>query len=760
MGSSRTVARQCQLCEAHCGILVHVEEDSVTRIEGDPEDVLSRGYICPKATALADVHRDPDRLRRPMRRVGDGFEECSWDEAFDLIGQNLRRIQRLHGRDAIGMYFGNPSAHSPAAMYIEVLRRVLRTKNVYSASSVDQFPQYIAYQAMYGDHVCFPVADVDRTDHLLVLGANPAVSNGSITTMPDAKGRIRAIRKRGGTVVVVDPRRTETARIADSHVAIRPGGDPYLLAGMLHTLFDDGLDRPPHLAGRLAGWDELVELVAPWTPERAAEVCGVEADTIRAMARAFAEADSAVAYARIGVCHHTTGSVTHWLVNALNAVTGNLDRAGGSMFTTPPVDIPWVLRMVAGPSGRDRWRSRVRDLPELGGELPVAGLADEILTPGPGQVRAMIVHAGNPCLSTPDAARLDHAFQQLDFQVSIDLYVTETSRHADVILPPTSHLERSEFDVLFPYLSVRNNARYSPAVFDPARGARHDWQLLLGIATELLPRPHGRSLPLVNRLPVVPSLVDAVSDRAPWVLRLLASGASPDRVSAALIAVGPQGPTRRGVKGLTLRKVKKARGGVDLGPLEAHRLSLRLRTDDGRVQLAPPLLVDEARRVFDGHLNGGEPGGEIGMGRHATDFDLQLIGRRHLRSNNSWLHNVETMVKGRDRCTALMHPQDAVDRELLDGQTVRVTSPIGAIEVPLEVSDEIRRGVVAIPHGWGHDVKGVGWSTAAAHAGANVNRLTDASLLDRLSGNGALNATWVRVAAVDAASEVAPVVSG
>ncbi len=708
---------------------------------------MSHGYICPKGTALADLHHDPDRLRRPLKKVGDGFEECSWDEAFAIVGDNLRRIRREHGRDAIGMYVGNPSAHSPSAMYLEVLRKVLRSRNVFSASSVDQFPQYVAYLEMFGDHAVFPIADVDRTDHLLILGANPAVSNGSITTMPDARGRIKAIRKRGGTVVVVDPRRTETARIADNHVAVRPGGDPYLLAGMLHVLFDDGLPMPPHLGGRLSGWDELRDLVAPWTPQRASGPSGVAADTIRRPGPRVRRGRAAVAYARIGVCHHTTGSVTHWLVNALNAVTGNLDRAGGQMFSTPPVDLAWLLRTVAGPSGRDRWRSRVRDLPELGGELPVATLADEILTPGEGQVRAMIVHAGNPCLSTPDAGRLDHAFTQLDFQVSIDLYVTETSRHADVILPPTSHLERGEFDLIFPYLGVRNNARYSPAAMDPPADSRHDWQLILGVASELLPRPRVSRLPVVRDLPAVPSVLRAVEDRTGWVLRLLSSGAPPDVVLAALIAAGPQGVLRRGPRGLTLRKVKRARGGIDLGPLEEHRLSKVVRTEDGRVHLAPPLLLDEAATLFGGAAD--DDGAEIDAGRSDDTFDLQLIGRRHLRSNNSWMHNVPTMVKGRDRCTALMHPDDAVARDLLDGQAVRVVSPVGAIEVPLEVSDEIRRGVVAIPHGWGHDVKGVGWSTAAAHPGANVNLLTDATLLDQLSGNGALNATWVRVTAAE-----------
>lgn len=735
--TTRTVARQCQLCEAHCGILVTATDDRVTRIEGDPEDVLSKGYICPKATALADLHHDPDRLRAPMKRVGDGFEECSWDEAFALVGDNLRRIRREHGRDAVGMYFGNPSAHSPSAMYLEVLRRLMRTRNVYSASSVDQFPQYVTYLAMYGEHVVFPIADIDRTDHLLIIGANPAVSNGSITTMPDAKGRIRAVRTRGGRVVVVDPRRTETARIADEHASVRPGGDPYLLLAMLHVLFADGLVVPAHLQDQLAGWDEVATLVADWSPERAAPLAGIDAADITRMAREFGAAEAAVAYARIGVCHHTTGTITHWLVQVLNAVTGNLDRPGGQMFSTPPVDVPWLLRTVAGASGRDRYRSRVRGLSELGGELPVAGLADEILTPGDGQVRAMIVHAGNPCRSAPESGRMEQAFASLDFMVSVDLYVTETSRHADVILPPVSHLERSEFDVVFPYLGVRNNARYSPAVFDKPDGAKDDWEILAGIAAEVAP---GASLP-----------------RGSWLLRALTSGASPDVISRGLVASGPQGVLRKGPSGLTLGKVKKTRGGIDLGPLETGRLRHVLRTDDNRVQLAPPLLMDEVATVLAGRAgrsqDDGEAGAELQAGRAGDEYDLQLIGRRHLRSNNSWLHNVEAMVKGRDRCTALMHPDDTAARGIAEGDRVVVTSPNGSIEVPVEVSDEIRRGVVAIPHGWGHDVKDVGWSTAAAHPGANVNELTDAMLLDRLSGNGALNATWVRVerAAVEVA---------
>jgi anaerobic selenocysteine-containing dehydrogenase len=716
MSSTRTVARQCTLCEAHCGILVTVENDRVTRIEGDPEDVLSRGYICPKATALADLHHDPERLRRPVRRVGDGFEEISWPEAFDLVGANLRRIQKRHGRSAVAMYLGNPAAHSPSVIYGILLRAALLTRHFYTASSVDQFPQEFAAWQMFGSNAALPVADIDRTDRLVIIGANPVVSNGSLTTMPNAKGRIRAVRERGGSVVVIDPRRTETARLADEHVSVRPGGDPYLLLGMLHVLFADGLEPSPHLRDRVTGWDAVRALVETTTPEQMATHAGVDAATIRRLARDHAAADSAVVYGRIGVCQHVTGTVTHWLINLVNAVTGNLDRPGGHMFTSPPVDLAAAIRHVTIPWGN--WTDRSGTRKAFRWELPSAGLADDILEPGDDQIRAMICYAGNPVLSHPHRDRLDEALASLDFFVAVDLYVTETSRHADLILPPVSQLERAEFDVIFPALGVRNNARYNARVFDPPDDGLEDWEILARILLEVVPLP-------------MRGLVGGLATMGVEQL-------SPERLSALAMAISPHGVLRKGLGGLTLRKIKSTRGGVDLGALEP-RLDKVLGTKDRRVHLAPPLVVDEARRLVD-RATAGSPADAPPDG-----YDLRLIGRRHLRSNNSWMHNVPAMVKGRDRCTALLHPDDAEARGLSNRQPVRVTSPVGSIEVPLEISDEIRPGTVAIPHGWGHDEKGVGWSTAAANPGANVNRLIDPDLADPLSGEIALNGTWVRV---------------
>ncbi|MBF6081603.1 molybdopterin oxidoreductase family protein [Nocardia cyriacigeorgica] len=719
--STRTVARQCTLCEAHCGILVTVEGERVTRIEGNREDVLSKGYICPKATAMGGLHHDPDRLRTPMRRIGERFEPIGWDEAFSEIGQRLRAIRSAHGPSAIGMYMGNPAAHSTSVLYGGLLRAALMTRNFFSASSIDQFPQEFTAWRMFGSNVLMPVADIDRTDRLVILGANPAVSNGSITTMPGAKQRIRDVRARGGSVVVIDPRRTETARLADEHVAVAPGGDVYLLLGMLHVLVTEKLCDQRAVREQCAGWERLRRLVAGTTPESMAPHAGVDAETIRRLARDHAAAPSAVLYARIGVCQQVTGTLTHWLVNTINAVTGNLDRAGGQMFGTPPVDAARYAKYL--PMGHGAWTDRTGAHKSFRSELPVGVLADEILTEGPGQIKAMITYAGNPVLSTPQGGRLEAALSSLDFYVAVDMYITETTRHADIILPPVSPLEREELNILFPVFSVRNNARYDAKVFEPPADAMEDWQILARLITEVVPLP-----------------VRRFTGRA---VNAVFAQLSPQRMIAGAVATGPYGVLRKGRKGLTVKRIREAAGGIDLGPLRP-RLPELIGTRDRKVQLAPPDFLRAITSVLD----------DAAAGRALTapgeGFDLKLIGRRHLRSNNSWLHNIPTMMKGRDRCTVLMHPVDATERGLADGDSATVASPVGAITLPVEISDDIRRGVVAIPHGWGHSAPGVGWSVAAAQPGVNVNLLHDPSLTDPLSGAAAVNNTWVRVSAVTA----------
>jgi anaerobic selenocysteine-containing dehydrogenase len=723
---TETVYRQCTLCEAHCGIKVEVQDGRAVRISGDPDDVLSRGYICPKAAALADLQSDPDRLRRPVKRVGDEFVEIGWDEALTLAANGLRAVQDRHGADAVATYLGNPGAHSSAVLAAGLVRKLLGTKNNYSATSADQLPQYMSSYEMFGHFALFPIPDIDRTQHMLVIGANPAVSNGSVMTAPGVRNRLAAIQERGGKVVVIDPRFTETAKHASEHIPVAPGGDAYLLLGMLHTIFADGHIRLGHLEARCDGLDGLAQLAAEWPPARAQEPAGVDAETIARLAREFAQAESAVAYGRVGVCHQQTGSVTHWLINALNAVTGNLDRAGGAMFPRPAVDVVSLLDRFTGKPHWGRYHQRVSGLPEFMDEVPVAGLADEILTPGDGQVRGMLVYAGNPVLSTPAGGRLDAAMEELEWCVAVDMYVTETTRHADVILPPLAQLERSDIDIVFPAVSVRNYIRYNPAALPAPHDGKTDWEILLALAARI-----GRGLPGTLRNSA---------------LRLLGPLSSPERLVDVALRTGPYGNLKRVRGALNMGRVKRARHGIDLGPLEPH-LATALRTKGKRVRLAPPVMLEEAARL-----------GDLAAQRTAAlsnGYDLTLIGRRQLRSNNSWMHNSPRLMKGADRCTARLHSQDARARGLSDGQVVRVTSVVGTIEVPLEVSDEMRPGVVSIPHGFGHTRGKVGWRVAAAHPGASVNDITDPALVDRLTGNAALNAVPVRVQGVVAAPESA-----
>jgi anaerobic selenocysteine-containing dehydrogenase len=727
-----TVHRQCTLCEAHCGITVEVDGRDVVRITGDRDDHRSKGYICPKAAALADLYDDPDRLRKPVRRTADGWEELEWDEAIAYASKGLRDVAERHGRHAVANYLGNPGAHTWSILSFITLRLALASRNNYSVSSADQLPQHVVSTEMFGNPVAIPVPDTDRTGHLLILGANPAVSNGSILSAPGMRDRLREITARGGKVVVVDPRRTETTKLAAEHLQVRPGSDPFLLLAMLHVVFAEGLDRLGRLAAVADGVDELRTLAQGWSPERVADLVGVDADTIARTAREFAAAESAVAYGRVGVCHQTTGSVTHWLITALNAVTGNLDAVGGAMFTTSVLDATPLFRLLnrvgIGEKLHRTRTQRVSGLPDALGEFPVAGLADEILTPGEDQVRGLVIFAGNPVLSNPGGRRLDTAFEDLEFMVAVDSFVTETTRHADVILPAVSPLERDDFDLVLAAYSNRNHVRYNPAAVPPRPGGREDWEVLNDLARGVGRGRVGRPI--------------ALATAALSKLGL----AGPSTLAQLVVLTGPHGVLRRGPrKGLTLGRIRASEHGLDLGPLQP-RLPGALTTPDRRLRLAPEPLLAEAARLEDAARD---------RERAAADgYDLTLIGRRSLRSNNSWLHNSRRLMKGKDRCTALVHPDDASDRGLEAGDVVRVTSRVGSIDLPLEVSDEILRGVVSIPHGFGHGRPGVGWTHAASKPGVSVNDITDPTLVDRLSGNAALNAVPVRVEVVAAADGV------
>ena len=700
--------RACNLCEAICGIEISVRDDGVLDIRGDKEDPFSRGYICPKAVALQDIHSDPDRLKYPVRRTRQGWQRISWDDAFAEVAKNFKRINAQYGRNSIATYIGNPVAHNYGALlFLPPFIRSLRTRNRYSATSVDQLAHHFAGYLMFGHQLLIPVPDVDRTQYFLVLGANPVVSNGSIMTAPGMSRRMEEIRRRGGKVILIDPRYSETARVADRHLFIRPGTDVLLLLALLQVVFAEGLTRVDQLASFTSGVETIASIVGEFTPERVAPITGIDAGEIRRLVREFTAAESAVCYGRVGVSTQEFGGLCQWLINVLNIVTGNFDRPGGAMFTLPAFDPLTVPESIAPHGGYARWHSRVRKLPEFSGELPVAALAEEILTEGPGQIKALVTCAGNPVLSTPNGRELDQALASLEFMVSLDLYDNETTRHAHIILPPTSPLERNNYDIAFNILAVRNTAKFSPPLFRPEGEVKDDWEILLELQTRIESDGLRGSL---KRL---------------FMKRLL----PPEILLDLGLRFGPQK--------LSLRRVREAVHGMDLGPLQPC-MPARLRTADKRIALAPEPMVKDIERVKERLLVAGP----------SANGHLSLIGRRQLRSNNSWMHNAERLVKGnpaKPPCTILMHPADAAQRDLTAGDNVLVRSKVGEIVVPVEISKEMMPGVVSIPHGWGHDREGNKLSVAQQHAGASINDLTDNQAVDTLCGTAAFNGTPVTV---------------
>ena len=710
--------RNCNLCEAICGISIAVRSDQQLDIRGDDEDPFSRGYICPKAVGLQDIHYDKDRLREPVRRTSQGWQLIGWDEAFNEVADNLKRINNTYGRNSIATYLGNPTVHNYGSLlFAPGFLRSLHTRNKFSATSVDQLAHHLTAFLMFGHQLLLPVPDIDRTKFFLVLGANPAVSNGSMMTAPGMNRRLQELRARGGKVILIDPRSNETARQADRHLFIRPGTDVLLLLALLHVVFEEGLARPGELSSFTDGVETVHKLVADFTPEKVASITGIGAEQIRTLAKEFASAESAVCYGRIGVSTQEFGAACQWLINVLNTVTGNLDRPGGAMFTLPAFDPITAPESLAQKGSFARWHSRVRKLPEFAGEFPVVTLAEEILTEGAGQVKAFVTSAGNPVLSTPNGRELDRALASLEFMAAIDFYINETTQHANIILPPTSPLERGHYDLAFHLLAVRNTAKFSPALFQRSEDARHDWEILL----ELQTRIEGSLGSRVKR-------------------KVASRFFGPERILDLGLRFGPYGGGLNPfAKGLTLRKLREAVHGIDLGPL-IPCLPGRLRTVDKRIKLAPDVLVKDIERVKAKFFDGGSPD---------LNGHLLLIGRRQLRSNNSWMHNSERLVKGKIACTILMHPTDAAQRHLSSGQKVEVRSRVGAIVVPIEISEEMMPGVVSIPHGWGHDRSGNQLAVAQQHPGQSINDITDDLTIDELSGTAAFNGTLVAVQAYE-----------
>lgn len=742
--ATTTAYRTCPLCEATCGLALTVEDGRVTAIRGDADHVFSRGFICPKGAALAELHEDPDRLRTPLVRQDGVLVPATWDEALAAVERGLAPILATHGRDAIALYLGNPNVHTLAGqLYIRALLQTLRTKSLFTASTLDQMPKHVACGLMFGDADAIPVPDLDHTDLLVILGANPLDSNGSLCTAPDFPGRLKDLRARGGRLVVVDPRRTRTADVADLHLPIRPGGDPWLLLALAEHLVTRDLVDLGALAPHVAGLDALRDAVRRFPAERVADRTGLPAAAIRALADELAAAPTAAVYGRLGTHTARFGTVNAWLVDVLNALTGNLDQPGGACF---PLPFHAPARPGRAPGGHGflmgRYTSRVGGHPEVRRELPTAALPDEILTPGDGQVRALITIAGNPALSAPGGDRLDAALEALDFMVAVDPYVNETTRHADVILPPPSALERAHCDLAFAGLSVRNVVSFSPPTLPLPADAMDECDILLALTTICAGRPAGsptaRTEDFMVAMLVTAEVRDAASPLhgrdAKELITALASRRGPERLLDWLLRAGTYGDhfgARPG--GLTFDELAAAPHGIDLGPLQP-RLPGLLETPSGKVELAPEaLLADLDRLEAEAAAERADPGA------------LVLIGRRHLRSNNSWMHNVERLATGKARCALQVHPEDAARLGLADGAAAHVTSAAGEVTVEVQVTDVVRPGVVSLPHGWGHGQPGARLATAARFAGVNVNRLVDPAVLDPLSGNAVQNGVPVAV---------------
>ena len=701
----KTHYRACNLCEAICGLEIKTQGDQVLSIKGDKNDPLSRGYICPKGVAMQDIYSDPNRLRKPVKKHGDSWVEISWQEAFDSVAEKLVAVQEQHGQNAVAFFAGNPNVHNYGGMtHAGVLRKAVQSKIHFSATSLDQLPHHLTSYSLYGHQSLIPVPDIDHSHYMLIIGGNPLASNGSIMTSPDIPKRLKAIQQRGGRFIVIDPRRTETAEIADQHLFIRPGTDAWLLMAMINTLFAEDLVKTGHLTDLLVGIDQVRSACESFTPELAEQYSGVAAEQIRQLARDMANTEGAVCYGRMGVSVQVYGTLCQWAIQMINILTHSLDVRGGMMASSPAFG--YIKPGESGAGHFAAFHSRVSGLPEFSGELPASAMAEEILIEGEGQIRSLITIAGNPVLSAPNGNQMDKALAGLDFMVSIDFYINETTQHADIILPPTSALEHDHYDIAFHRFAIHNTARFNQAVFEPAQDSKHDWEIFnqLGLAIAARKGVDAKPLP------------------------------SPDQIVDYGIQCGPYSAKAGHELELTLDKVKQHIHGLDIGPLEPS-LPQRLCTADGKITLMADYIEQDIAR-----LNADQP--------LIEKDEFLLIGRRHIRSNNSWMHNSKRLVKGKPRWQLLMHPDDLAAHQLQDQSQVRIQSRVGEVQTQVLASDEVMPGVVSLPHGWGHKREGVSLDIAAEQEGVSCNDLTDEKLIDQASGNSALNGVPVRIFAV------------
>jgi len=703
MANEQVHFRTCTLCEAMCGIEVKHDGEKVLSIKGDKNDPFSKGYICPKATALQDLHEDPDRLRKPVESTSEGWKELSWPEALDKVAAGIQTLQKQHGQNSLGIYLGNPNVHNMGSMLTtKHLLTSLKSRSRFSATSIDQLPHHVVCMHLFGHMLRIPVPDVNRTQHMLIIGGNPLASNGSIMTAANMRQKLKDIKARDGKIVVIDPRRTETADAASEHHFIRPATDVLLLLAMLNEIYAQGYATTSKAAELAVDIDQLEVFAKDYSAENVASITGISALEIKRLVKEFCEAESAVCYGRMGVSVQEFGLLSQYLIMVINLVTGRLDEVGGLMFPKPALDIV----NNTGPGYLAKRHSRVNSLPDFNGDYPVVAMADEMLVPGEGQLKGFINVAGNPVLSTPNGNKLDKGLEQLDFMVSVDYFVNETSRHANIILPPVSPLQRDHYDVTFNGLAVHNVAKYSPALFKKKAGEMHDWEITLELAKRL----------------------DKKATLSTKIERWLTKTFAPKFLLAQGLKRGPYPQ-------VNLKALQQQPHGIDLGPLQTM-LPAGLKHKDKQIHLNINFYKADLARVYE-------------VFQQYNKDQILLIGRRHVRSNNSWLHNSQRLVKGKSRCTLMLHPETAARHEIIDGQKVKVSSRVGCVEIEAQITDELMPGVVSIPHGWGHGRKGVRQSIAQAHAGVSLNDLTDDTAIDKLCGNAAVNGVPVQLEMVE-----------
>jgi anaerobic selenocysteine-containing dehydrogenase len=676
-----------------CGIEVRHQDKQVLSIRPDKQDPFSLGHICPKAVAMQDYYKDTDRLKTPIKKTESGWQQISWEQAFEEIGSKIREIQTQHGKNSVATYLGNPNAHNFGnAIFLPPFFKALGSNNRYSSASADQLPHHVAANSMFGSGMAISVPDINRTDFILMIGANPMVSNGSMMTAAGMPKRIKALQKRGGKMVVVDPRRTETAKIAEQHLFIKPEQDGLLLLAMIHTVINESLVELRHLENLIVGYQTIVDVTAEFTPESVADSVGISASEIRQLTHDFASAKSAVCYSRMGASTQSFGGVCQWTTLVLNIITGNFDREGGAMFPQPAFDL--LARVnPSKPNSYGRYQSRVRGLPYYNNEFPVATLADEIQTEGDGQIKALFTIAGNPVLSAPNGDRLDQAFEELEYMVAVDIYLNETTKHADIILPSTTGLEVAHYDIFFNSFAVSNTVKFSTPTFEKQEDQKHDWQILKALSSCLTGLPDDGST-------------------AEMILDMTLKASS--------------------YKDLSLQKLIDNPHGIDLGPLQACAQQ-RIKTVDGKIHLAPQLFLDDLPRLkkFNQHSD--------------SKFPFKMIGRRLVRSHNTWTHNSYRLIKGKNQVTLQINPKDAERLNIENGEMVRVKSKTGEVQIQTQLDKNIMPGVVSIPQGWGHNHKNTQMNTAAKQPGVSINSLTDDTRIDKLTGNAAFNGTPVCV---------------